>query len=488
MKGKIRVRSRRTLAWSLATALLATTAWAAARAGTSQPDRGIASLEQTGHAFASIAKKASPGVVFIRVDKTVHYAPTQFGFDDDFLRRFFGAPFGNGNGNGNGNGGAQHLVGQGSGFIISKDGYVLTNSHVVGDADKVTVTLQDGRVFNAKKIASDSRSDVAVVKIDGDHLTALPLGDSDSLVAGEWVVAVGNPFGLSHTVTAGIVSAVGRSSVGIADYEDFIQTDAAINPGNSGGPLIDLEGKVVGMNTAIVSGAGGNVGVGFAIPINMAKTISDQLIAKGSVTRGHLGVIVQDLTPDLAASFGLEAHDGVVVSQVLDDSPAAKAGLRRSDVILELDGKAVTGGVDLRNDVAMTAPGKKVRLTVQRDGKKRTIDVTIAPLPEQESVASAAEEGSMDNLGLSVQDLTPELAQRLGVSEKSGVVVTGVEAGSAADLAGMRAGEVILEANRHPVNNTGELEKALARSKNDDTVLLLLKDRDYSRFVVLKAG
>ena len=447
-------------------------------------DQGIQDLRQMGRAFASVAKSVSPGVVFIRVDKTVRNQPVQFfgsergdPFRDDFLRRFFG----------NDDGQPQHLVGQGSGFVISPKGYILTNDHVIGEADKVTVTLQDGRVFTAKTIGTDPQSDVAVIKIEADKLNTLPLGDSDSLVTGEWVIAVGNPFGLSHTITAGIVSATGRSSVGITDYEDFIQTDAAINPGNSGGPLVDLEGKVIGMNTAIAGGGGGNVGVGFAIPIKMAKAISDQLITHGAVTRGYLGVIIQDVTPDLAKSFGLDNSNGVVVSQVMENSPGSKAGLQEGDVILTLSGQPVVRSSDLRNEIAMTGPGKKMTLVVLRDGKRQSLDVTIGTQPST-GQAERSTAHAMSDLGFSVQNLTPDLARELGLRAEKGVVVTHVDPGSAADLAGMRPGVLIEEVNRKPVANTGEFKAALAENKEHAPVLLLIKDGEYSRYAVLKTG
>jgi serine protease Do len=449
-------------------------------------DQGVKSLRQIGQAFESVAKSVSPGVVFIRVDKVVKNQPAGFfgpgqgsPFGDDFFNRFFGSPFG-----GQGQG-SQHVAGQGSGFIISKKGYIITNNHVVGDADKVSVTLQDGRTFTASIVGTDPQSDVAVVKIDAGNLTALPLGDSDSLVVGEWVVAVGNPFGLTNTITAGIVSATGRSNVGLADYEDFIQTDAAINPGNSGGPLVDLDGDVVGVNSAIVSRSGGNVGVGFAIPISMVKAISDQLIEHGSVTRGYLGIVIQDLTPDLAESFGLENATGLVVSQVMQGSPADKGGLKQGDLVLEMDGKPVKHSGDFRNEVALMAPGTHIDLTVYRDGKKQSVDITVGEQPESGQTAQTPGH-AMSDLGFSVQNLTPDLARELGIDDENGVVVTHVDPGSAADLAGIRPGVLIQEVDKKPVSDTKEFKSALASKKAGAPLLLLVKDGKYSRFVVLK--
>jgi len=457
-------------------------------------DHGIESLRQTGKAFAAVAKEASPAVVFIQVEKTVQQQPSvqffsPFGegspFGDDFLRRFFGAPQPGQPEQFRQAPQQQQVIGQGSGFIISKDGYILTNNHVVGDADKVTVKLQDGREFTAKTIGTDPHSDVAVIKIDDKNLPVLPLGDSDAIEVGEWVVAIGNPFGLSHTLTVGVVSAKGRSSVGIADYENFIQTDAAINPGNSGGPLVDVEGRVVGMNTAIFSQSGGYMGIGFAIPINMAKAIKDQLIQTGSVTRGYLGIIIQDLTPELAKSFGLKDQQGILVAQVSDDSPAEKAGLKQGDVIIELAGKPVGKVGAFRNLVALKAPGSKEKITVLRNGERKTLSITIGKLPDSEPAAVGTPH-NLEKLGLIVQTLTPDLARQLGIQSEKGVVVTQVTPGSAAALAGINPGAVILEVNRKRVNNTEDFKQAVAQTPENGAVLLLLKDGQYSRYVALK--
>ena len=332
----------------------------------------IASLRQTSNTFAQVAKEATPAVVFITVEKTVEISsPFSFNdpfeqFNDEFFRRFFGDKIPQEHAH------KYHQMGQGSGFIISRDGYILTNNHVVGDADKITVKLQDGREFsNSKVIGTDPESEVALIKIQGDDFPVLPMGDSDKTEIGDWAIAVGNPFGLSETVTVGVISAVGRSNVGIAEYEDFIQTDAAINPGNSGGPLLNLDGQVIGINTAIFSQSGGYMGIGFAIPINMAKKIMDQLIKNGRVTRGYLGIYIQNLTPDLAESFNLKQNEGVLVTEVGEGSPADKAGLMQGDIILEMNGQKMSSDSMLRNEVAMLAPGTKVNLLVYRDGKKR---------------------------------------------------------------------------------------------------------------------
>jgi len=306
---------------------------------------------------------------------------------------------------------------------------------------------------------------------------------------GNWSLAIllGGvyPFGLSHTLTVGVVSAKGRSSVGIADYENFIQTDAAINPGNSGGPLTDLDGKAVGMNTAIFSQSGGYMGIGFAIPINMAKAIKDQLIQTGSVIRGYLGIIIQDLTPDLAKSFGLEDHKGILVAQVTEDSPADKAGLEQGDVIIEFAGKPVNEVGSFRNLVALKTPGSKEKMTILRDGKRETLSITIGKLPD-EGLATTSASHSMDKLGFTVQTLTPDLARRFGIQDEKGVVVTRVAPDSAAAMAGINPGSIIKEVNRKPVNDTDGFKRAIAQTSEKGTVLLLIKDGQYTRYVALR--
>jgi serine protease Do len=450
---------------------------------------GKESLERTGKAFAAVARDVSPGVVFVQVEKTVSgQTAMRFGNSrgdafpgDDLLRRFFGIPFGQLEPQ------ERHIVGQGSGFIVSRDGVILTNNHVVGDADKVTVTLQDGREFDAKLVGTDPHTDVAVIRIDADDLPALPLGDSDNLEVGEWVVAVGNPFGLSHTITAGVVSAKGRSSVGIAEYENFIQTDAAINPGNSGGPLVNLDGEVVGMNTAIYSRSGGYMGIGFAIPINMVKSVSDQLLTTGKVTRGYLGVVIQEMTSELARTFTNGQKRGVLVAQVTDDSPAARAGLRRGDVIISLDGRQVDRVGELRNRLAMMTPGSTATLGLLRDGQESTVEVTIGELPEEGALAQPAAQAPR-LAGLTVDDLTPQLAAQLGLSGETGVVITAVEPGSPADRAGLRPGVLIREINRHEVESLRELRDDLKNVQEGEDVLLLVQAGRYLKFVVLPAA
>ncbi len=448
-------------------------------------DRGLENLKQSGQAFRSVAQKVSPAVVFIKVEKEVSGGnSTQFfsPFDDDFFRRFFGTP----------PQGQQprrqpqkrREVGQGSGFLITADGYILTNNHVVGDADSVQVQLLDGREYKAEIVGTDPGSDLAVIKVDERGLPFLRLGDSDQLEVGDWVLAFGNPFGLSHTLTAGIVSAKGRSGIGLNDYEDFIQTDAAINPGNSGGPLVNLDGEVVGINSAIFSRSGGYMGIGFAIPVNMAKQVKNQLIEHGEVQRGKLGVRIQDLTQDLAESFGLEQPNGVLVTQVEDGSPAADAGLRQGDVIVKLNDDETDNVAALRNRVALTKPGSEVRLTVLRNGKTRVLQATVGKLENAQAQAGGGSSAT-PLFGLSLQELTPELAQRLGYEGEQGVLVAAVESGSAAERAGFRRGALILEIDRKQVQSIGEAKKLLQDTK--PTHLFLVRQGEATRYIAMRS-
>ncbi len=381
---------------------------------------------------------------------------------------------------------------QGSGFIISSDGFAVTNNHVVQDADEVSVTLKDGTEYKADVIGTDPKTDLAVLKIEAENLHTIPWADSDKLEVGEFVLAVGNPFGLNQTVTMGIVSAVGRASMGIAEYEDFIQTDAAINPGNSGGALVNARGELVGINTAIFSQSGGNMGIGFAVPANMARSILDQLVEHGKVVRGWLGVSIQEVSPELASQFGLPEAKGVLVSDVLDDSPAKKAGLERGDVILEFDGKAADSPTQLRNLVAQTPVGKKVSVKFVREKKSRTVDLTIVEQPK--SVAQAGSDeggGSTAPTGLlsdlEVHELNSELTARYNLSSgERGLVVVKVKPGSVADEVGIKEGDLVLEVNRQAVANAKTYERAASRIGKDQPVLLLIKRQGRTRYVTLK--
>ncbi len=453
-------------------------------ARTAQEDENIELLSRTSQAIAEIVKEAMPAVVFVQVEKTIEQGPSPFGqdpfgmFNDPFFQRFFGPQL------------RQRprkfkQRGQGSGFIISKDGYILTNNHVVGEADSISVKLADGRKFKAKVIGKDPQSDVAVIKIDAKDLPVLPLGNSDALQVGEWVIAIGNPFGLTQTVTVGVVSAKGRSRLGITDYEDYIQTDAAINPGNSGGPLINIHGEAIGINSAIFSRSGGYMGIGFAIPINMAKAVKDQLIKNGKVVRGWLGVVIQEIDEDLAKSFGLKKTEGVLISEVAENSPAKKAGLKSGDIILEMNGHKVYDIGELRNKIALTPPGTKVNFLILREDKKKKVTVTIEEKPGGVTVAMSKHE-ILKQLGLVVQELTSDLAQQFGYHEGQGVLVAEVEPGSLAAGVGIQPGQLIEEVNRIKVHTVNEFLKALSKSRKTKRVLFKIRDGDMSRYVALR--
>jgi len=462
-------------------------------------DNGIENLRQTSKAFASVARRVSPSVVFIQVEGTKfnssYYRFSEpFGdmwpFGDELFERFFGDRFG----------GFQkpqrpqqqpRIIGQGSGFVFankdnlfSDKSYILTNSHVVEHAEKIIVTLQDRREFKAKIVGTDPQSDVAVLEISKAKLPVLNLGDSSKLDVGEWVVAIGNPFGLNHTLTVGVVSAVGRNSLGINDYEDFIQTDAAINPGNSGGPLVNLDGDVVGINTAIFSKSGGYMGIGFAIPINLAQDIANQLMSDGEVTRGHIGILIQELSPELAKSFDLDKGEGILVAQVMDDSPAAKAGMKQGDIIISFRDTPVSSAGALRNLVALSSPESKASITVMRDGKKIMLNVTIGKLSQHEEPVLSDDQPS-EELGLAIQNITPYLAEKFGVKLGQGVLITEVKTGSVADMANIKVGSVILQVNRINIKNVNEFTQALKKSSKDKSVLLLLQTDNRQRYLVL---
>jgi len=464
-------------------------------------ESGIESLRETGKAFTSVARTVSPSVVYIRSEgiESGQQMPDfqlPFGegspFHDELFKRFFGDQF-------------QppqipqsevperrrKTVGQGSGFIFkSKDGlfgdksYILTNNHVVAGADKIKVQLQDGRNFDAEIVGRDPQSDVAVLMIKTGGLPALVLGDSSSLEVGEWVIAIGSPFGLSHSLTVGVVSAKGRTSLGISDYEDFIQTDAAINPGNSGGPLVNLDGEVVGINTAIMSRSGGYMGVGFAIPVDLARSIAEQLIDSGEVIRGYLGIVIQDLTPELARSFDIDQNQGILIAQVTKDSPAAEAGLKQGDIIVSYQGKPVKKVGDFRNQVSLTSPGSSEQLTSIRDGERRNVSVTIGTLSKAKITAEASTQ-STDEIGLTVQTMTPQLAEQLNAKAGEGVVVTQVRPGSIAASAGIVAGSIIVQVNRIPIKSAEDFKREVKKSSASKRMLLLIRKNNMQQFIAL---
>jgi len=430
--------------------------------------------------FAALAKAVGPVVVNISTSQVIkppaQGSPSPFGgpapFEDP-RERFFGQPFPRA---------PFRQQGLGSGFIIEPDGTILTNNHVVANAEKIIVKLQDDREFEGRVIGTDAKTDIAVIKIDAKNLPVVPLGDSDRLQVGEWVVALGSPFGLANTITAGIVSAKGRW-IGAGPYDNFIQTDASINPGNSGGPLVNLHGEVVGMNTAIFSRTGANIGIGFAIPISLVKELLPELKSKGKVTRGWLGVSVQELTPDLATPLGMDKSSGALVSTVAEGSPAEKAGIKVGDVIVEYDGKLIPHSSQLPILVARTDVGKSVPLKVFRAKEEVRLSVTVGELKEDEVVASGSKKG---NLGLTVQRLAPEIARSMGLEDTQGVIITDVDPGGPGAAAGFRRGDVILEIDRKPIRDLADYEKTIAEAK-DKNLLFLVRRGNANIFLALKS-
>ncbi len=438
--------------------------------------------------FAPVVKKVVPAVVKIVTTTTVtgEPGPQWPGLNDPFWRHFFGTPFG-----------PEvtpqqpfhrHEVGLGSGVIVTPNGYILTNNHVVDHASSVRVTLQDGREFTAKVVGRDQKSDIAVVKIEAHDLPVVPMADSAEVQVGDVVLAVGNPFGVGQTVTEGIVSAKDRGNVGIEDYEDFIQTDAAINPGNSGGALVDVLGRLIGINTAILSGSGGNQGIGFAIPSDLARSVMTSLVKYGHVTRGYLGLMIQDLTPVLAKEFDVKNLTGALVGDVVSNGPAQKAGLKDGDVIVEFNNKKVTDSRQLRLEVAETAPGTRVPVKVLREGSPENFEVTLQTLPGTEEIAQHNPGNSNDTgtlNGVTVGDLTPQERQALNVPDSvKGAVVTEVQPDSGAAEAGLKAGDVIEEINRHPVNSADDAVRLTENTKDKHT-LVRVWENGGSHYVVV---
>ncbi|HVN24596.1 MAG TPA: DegQ family serine endoprotease [Syntrophorhabdales bacterium] len=430
--------------------------------------------------FTTLVKEVSPSVVNISTTTVVKgmdqgerfMGPFREFFGEDFFEKFFGDH-------------PQREFKQrslGSGFIIDKEGYILTNNHVVEKASAIKVRLKDGKEYDAKVVGKDSKTDIAVIKISTKNgVTVAPLGDSDKLEVGEWVLAVGNPFGLEHTVTAGIVSAKGRV-IGQGPYDDFIQTDASINPGNSGGPLFNLKGEVVGINTAIVSGG---TGIGFAIPINLAKSLLPQLKSKGKVVRGWLGVVIQKVTPELAKSFNLKESEGALVSDVMEDSPASKADIHRGDVIISFDGNRIKEMEQLPKLVAGTEVGKKVKLGLIRDGKNIEVDITVGELKDEKREAREAPE-TEKNYGLVVQNITPEIARHLNLKDRRGVIVTDIQPGSPAENADLRAGDIIAEINKKPVRNVVDFKEIMKSANLKNGIVILVKRENVTFYGVMK--
>ncbi len=439
--------------------------------------------------FVAVVKAVTPAVVNIATTRVVRAqgADASPFMDDPFFRQFFGEEF------------FKRFQmprdrrenSLGSGVIVSSDGYIVTNNHVVAKADEIKVLLNDKREFTGKVVGTDPKTDLAVIKISAKNLPVVPWGDSDKLDVGEYVLAIGNPFGLNQTVTLGIVSAVGRADVGIADYEDFIQTDAAINPGNSGGAMVNARGELVGINTAIFSRSGGYMGIGFAVPANMTRAVMDSLVKGGKVVRGWLGVSIQQVTPELAKQFGLSDTKGALVSEVIENSPAAAAGLQSGDIITALDGKAIEGPSMLRNLVARIAVGKIVKVDVLRDRKTISMNATVTEQPkemaqtEEESVQGEGKGGAL--AGVEVRALTPEILRQLGLPAGSaGVVVAGVPPASPAEGAGLQPGDVITEINRQPVRNLVDFKRLTGKLGKKQNVLLYVNRQGRKLFIAIK--
>lgn len=431
-------------------------------AAASSKDEGIKVLQELENVFVEIADRVKPAVVNISAASASESIKRP-----ETPRRPPDSP------------------GSGSGVIIDKKGYIVTNNHVVGDAEKVEVRLSDKRRFTGKVIGKDPDTDLAVIKVESEaDLPVVTLGDSSNLKVGQWVIAVGNPFGLDRTVTVGVVSALGRENVQLSRYEDFIQTDASINPGNSGGPLFNIAGEAIGINTAIINFA---QGIGFAIPSNMVKQVVDQLILKGKVVRGWLGVGIQPVTEDLAIKFGVKEGDGVLVNEVFEGDPADKAGLQPGDIIVKVNGKPVDTPQTLSRLVAGLGPGKKAEVEVMRDGKKKTLTVELAERKEETVVASIPPKPE-PLLGLNVQDITPELVERFKLKkEDKGVLITKVDPGSIAESEGLREGDLIREINRERIDNEKDFKASVGKIKKGESVLIRVIRENRAFFVVLKA-
>jgi serine protease Do len=444
----------------------------------------VCSPEQTSKAFTAVAKKAMPAVLFIKAQSNSPdqeeygssnpYGQNPYDFNDDFFNRFFGgvprppqkqAP----------------QMSQGSGFLVSSDGFIMTNAHVVKGADKITVILHDGREMDATLVGADPHTDIAIIKIEGKDFPYIAFGDSDEIDVGEWVVAIGSPFQLEASLTVGVVSARGRQNLRITDFEDFIQTDAAINPGNSGGPLLNLKSQVIGINTAIVSRSGGYMGIGFAIPSNMAKHIMDQIMEKGIVTRGFLGVSLQPVDKDIADAFNLAKPEGALISEVIKDSPADKAGVKQGDIVLEYNKTPLKSLQNFRKDISMMNPGSTVKLKINRKGEILNISVKLGSASDD-----ATSEGVIEKMGMELDNLTPDLAKQLGYSSKEeGVVIIKVKPGSPAALVGLRPGFLIQGVNHRKVTSVSDFNDAISQTENK-RVLFLVRQGNMTRFYSIK--
>jgi len=439
--------------------------------------------------FADLVEEFSPAVVNVSTATVVKEGKVQspFGEQDNPFREFFGDEF------------FHRFFGErpsqpfkknslGSGFIINADGYIVTNNHVIAEADEIVVTLAEGDEYPARVVGKDEKTDLALIKIEPkNRLPVCRLGDSEKARVGDWVLAIGNPFGLGHTVTSGIISAKGRE-LGAGPYDDFIQTDAAINPGNSGGPLFDTVGNVVGINSAIYTKSGGNQGIGFAIPVNLAKAIVSQLKEKGVVTRAWLGVLIQSITPDMQEALDLSTRRGALVADVVENGPAAEAGIKRGDIIVQFDGAAVDSQHELPTMVAYLPVGTEIEVEVLRDGRVKTFKVTLKEMTDEAASAAAVKgpEEMKGDLGLTVQEMTPEIAGKLGLGSAKGVLISGVEPASPAAEAGLRRGDVVMEVDRKVIEDVKTLSKVLEETREKKSVLFLVNRGGRTIFIAVK--
>lgn len=431
-------------------------------------------------AFTEVSKKVMPAVVNISTEKIIkqrYYDPFENLFNDQF--------FGRNNQRSQPREIKRKQTALGSGFIISNDGYIITNNHVIDGADKIKVTLNDKSTYSAKLIGTDKDTDVAILKINSKKkLKYLNLGDSKALKVGQWAIAIGNPFGLNNTMTVGIISAKGRSGMGIENYEDFIQTDASINPGNSGGPLVDINGNVIGINTAILSKSGGNMGIGFAIPINMVKPIKNSLIKNGKVERGWLGVSIQPLNDKMAEKFGLKTTKGALIGEVLKGSPAKKAGLKRGDIVLQINGNAIKDYNDLRNKIGATPPGTKVRLTLLRN--RKNINITVK-LGKKSNYGNRLASEEQELMGMKIKNIDKNIIKQFNLSKNTkGVMVLEVSYDSQAYNYGVRPGDIIVEVNNSEISNVNQIMKKYNKTKKSDGILFYIEGKNASRYIMLE--
>lgn len=445
------------------------------------PAAETTALAQPIYDFRQVGKVGIPAVVSIQVKGTGQSSDeedTSELFKDDFWQRFFGLPKQDPS--------DEIVSGQASGFLISPDGEILTNSHVVNHMTKITVILNNGKEYPAKVIGLDTNTDIALIKIDAQGLPYLKLGNSDDLEVGQWVAAIGNPLGLQASLTKGVVSAKGRNNLDLTRIEDYIQTDAPINKGNSGGPLLDMEGRVIGMNTAIVTNManGGYMGIGFAIPSNLLQSVIADLKKDGSFKRGYIGVTLQQIDDDLASAFRMDSSEGAIVAEVAKNSPAEKSGLQRGDIITKYNNNRVANIAGFRNAISLMKPGSQVNLAVLRDGKPLQVNVEVAIFPGQDHKESVKE----TKLGIEVENLSPEVAQKLGYADTTGVLISKVDPKSPLAWAGIKKGTVVMEVNKQKVSSVDEFNKAVQQTAEDRPVLLLIRQGGMTRYISIKMG